>query len=157
MQTTLNGSSNSATPEAASPSQGIFLSSNEIVWARRDWATPVGLFPLADWTRRTTVVGSSLLTWVRIAVAQLWLGHRATVLLLQGMPLSQLLIPNHEWRIEGCEKPFEVGHLVLRVDSWEYWRPRPVLTNLVLASLGDIPAELSAAEVLGALAADSAA
>jgi hypothetical protein len=156
MQTLQVGSSLSAAAASANSAEGFQQSSNEIVWARRDWAFPLGSFHAVKSVRRTATVGTTTFDWVRIFIPQLFLGHRAAILLLQGMSLTKLLIPNHEWRVSECEWPFEIGHLVLRVDSWEYWRQRPVLTNLVLAGLGEIPAELSAVDVLGTLAADSA-
>lgn len=156
MQTLQDGSSHDAGAASNTEAEGILQSSNEIVWARRDWDKPLGVFHSATSVRRTSSVGGASFHWVRIRIPELLLGHRATILLLQGMSLSKLLIPNHEWQLAGTETRVELGHIVLRVDPWEYWRPRPTLTGLVIASLGEIPAELLAADVLAALAADSA-
>lgn len=156
MQTLQDGSSHSSGASSDTEAQGILEGPGEIIWARRDWDKPLGVFHSATSAPRVSNVGGLSFSWVRIHVPQLLLGHRAAILLLQGMSLTKLLIPNHEWRLPNSETRVELGHLVLRVDSWEYWHSRPALTGLVLASLHKIPAELAAADVLGALAADSA-
>jgi hypothetical protein len=94
------------------------------------------------------------LAWVRIDIPELVLERSAALLLLQGMQLTQLLIPNHS--VELGETRTQLGHLILRVDPWQVWRPVPVLANLVLAQLGEVPPGLSPTEVLAALVSDSA-
>ena len=108
-----------------------------------------------SFTLRTAVFPAhKILGWSRVRIDSLWLSRKSALLLLQGMPLGKLLIPNHELRHAGAS-PAPAGHVLLRVDSWEVWRSQPVLTNLVLANLGKIPDELDPKEVLGALASDS--
>lgn len=104
--------------------------------------------------RWRTLVHDKWLSWVRIDIPELVLERGAALLLLQGIQLTQLLIPNHT--VELGETRVQLAHLILRVDPWEMWRPVSVLTNLVLAQLGEVPPGISPTEVLAALAADSA-
>ena len=155
MQTLQVGDSYRAPASSAAQAERVFARPGEIIWTRNDWSSPVGVLHSLGTTRRESHVNGLSFIWAHVNVPELFLGHRATILLLQGTPLSRLLLPG-EFQIYTGETRVNVGHVVLRVDPWNYWRPRPTLTGLVLASLGEIPAELSAADVLGALAADSA-
>lgn len=104
--------------------------------------------------RWRTHVHGKWLSWMRIDIPELVLERGAALLLLQGMQLTQLLIPNHS--VELGETRTQLAHLILRVDPWEMWRPVATLTNLVLAQLGEVPPGISPTELLAALASDSA-
>lgn len=136
-------------------SERVLCHPDEVVWHRRDWGQPVGAFMHMTSRHVISHVRDVPVNWLRISVAELWLGHRATLLLLQGEPLSNILMPGHELR-HSTVQSVPVGHLLLRVDPWEYWRPRSVLTGLVFANLyEELQKGLAPMEVIGALAADS--
>lgn len=110
-------------------------------------------------TLKRSSVRGNWFTWQAIRIRRLRLSQQAALLLLQGQALSAILIPNHLARpplLSGME-PLTLGHVLLRVAPWEYWRPVPILEDLVIAKLGELPDGLSASEVLAALAQDSAA
>lgn len=146
-------------PRAPSPPscEGFLRAPGEVVWARTDWARPVGVFFRLSVAAHETSVDGQLLQWNAFEVEELWLSRHAAFLLLQGMPLSQILIPNHRIEHPSFEEPLHAGHIVLRTEPWKYWLPQPKLTGLVVAQLGEIPDGLSSADVLGALARASAA
>lgn len=136
-------------------SERVLCHPDEVVWHRRDWGQPVGAFMHMTSRHVVSYVRDVQIDWLRIHVAELWLGHRATLMLLQGEALSKILMPGHVLR-HPLVHELPVGHVLLRVDPWEYWRPRPVLTGLVFANLyTDLQGSLEPMEVLGALAADS--
>ena len=135
----------------------ILVDPGEVKWMRTDWMNPVGAFIHSTTRFRTVEVREHKINWTSVEIDEFWLGHQAALLLLQGMPLSNLLIPNHRLVHADFERPLQVAHVVLRVRPWEYWRARPVLQGLMLVALGDIPDGLSPSEVLAALAFDSAA
>lgn len=129
-----------------------------MTWARRDWAQPVGYFDEISQQFVETRVGDHVIFWARVLVPELRLSRRAALLLLQGMPLGQLLLPNQDLRFsEGGPTMWEAIHLVLRVDPWKYYVPVPRLSGLVLAVLERVPDALSPEEILAAVAANSAA
>jgi hypothetical protein len=146
------------TVSSNSISDRVFENPKGIEWFRTDWGQPVGTFNSYRITSINSIRG---FTWELIEIPTLWLRHRATMLLLQGQKLSDILIPNHEIRsIEELPTGYLnlvkfIGHILLRVDPWEYWRSRPLLTGLKLARLGDIPDNLSSEKVLEILVAES--
>lgn len=141
---------------ASAADQGILVSPGEIRWTRLDWAQPVGAFVNCTTTPRTSRVLDSVLEWNAVCIDELWLSHKAALLLLQGAKLSDVLVPNHRIVHPMLGASLQIAHVVLRVDPWQYWLPRPVLRNLMVATLGPIPLGLSSSEVLAALAFDSA-
>lgn len=144
--------SGAAAPSAASR---LFKSPGTLSWQRRDWPSPLGSFDNINFARKRTEVGHRWVTWVRVDIPELLLARGASLLLLQGQSLSQLLIPNHELVYEGGGVS-HVAHLILRVDPWRLWEPVPRLTGLVLAKLGEVPKGIPPTELLAALASDSA-
>lgn len=129
-------------------------------WCRQDWPTPVGSFSTLHGNDVASHVGEFVVKWRRFEIPEFWLTQLAALLLLQGMSLSQLLIPGNFLRTEtpnnqGTQVHGPLAHLLLRVDPWEAWQPLPRLTNLVLARLDEIPQELEPQQVLAALARDS--
>lgn len=161
MQTAHDAGANRPRTTSPPSAQGLLPHTDLLSWERTDWARPVGSFAHIVAMRKTSTVGNVSFSWVLTKISHLWLGHLAAMHLLQGMPLNELLIPNHVLRGSHMppelDHPAQAGHLVLRVDPWQCWRPRPVLTGLVLAVLPDEIAGLSTEEVLGALATDSRA
>lgn len=144
------GSGNSA----PATSEGVFTCPGQIVWRRSDWPSPVASFNDMSTERIRTQVQDKWLSWVRVDLPELVLERSAALLLLQGIQLTQLLIPNHSVEVGATRT--QLAHLILRVDPWEMWRPIPKLTNLVLAKLGEVPLGISPTEVLAALVSDSA-
>lgn len=136
------------------PTEGLLTGPGEVRWERTDWGEPVGFFEEAslDIEPRDDTVHGHVLKWNKIHISSFRLGHRASLLLLQGMSLTSILLPNQLVRFPAYSLPVQVAHLVLRVDPWKFWQPAPRLTGLVMASLIDIPAELADDEVLSALA-----
>lgn len=134
----------------------VLGSTNEVKWLRTDWEYPVGCLTDLRTTERVSVIRGERLHWVLVEIAELWLTQKAALLLLQGMQLSKILIPNHTLVAPGDLAYNQIAHLLLRVDPWQYWQSAPSLTGLVLAKLGAVPPGFSPSEVLGALAHDSA-
>lgn len=130
-------------------------------WNRLDWNVPVGAFSDFKSCRHELEVEGVALVWWSFTIAEFYLGHRAAMFLLQGQRLSDLLLPSHcvsRATADGSVTHYgEVGQLLLRVDPWEYWRPRPALTGLRLATVEAVPSGLAYEKVVGALAAASAA
>lgn len=152
------GGDDGAGAQGAGSAQGLFENHREMIWSRSDWARPVGWLPEINTDLRRSEVRGLQFHWYRVDVPLLRLSHNAALLMLQGKRLGEVLIPNHSVRVPDTERPgVPVAHVLLRVDPWEYWRSVPTLTGLVLARLGELPAGLGSAEVLAALAQDSAA
>jgi hypothetical protein len=135
-----------------------FKSPGGLTWYRSDWPSPVATFNDLSSVAMSSPVRSEWVQWNRIEIPELLLERAAALLMLQGMKLSQLLIPNHS---VGCTDPsvgdrrVQLAHLILRVDPWDVARPVPRLTGLVLANLGPVPRGIQPTELLAALAADS--
>lgn len=136
--------------------EGLGEGAHPITWGRADWARPVGYFNEVHVKRQFSTVRGMSFTWELVHVPLFWLEHRAAVLLLQGQPLTALLIPNQAVRAPGGPVMQQFAHVLLRTDPWEFWGSAPQLTNLKFARLGEIPAGLSSAEVLAELAELSA-
>jgi len=157
MQTVHDGSADSSAASPAPGAQGIREVTRDIDWFRLDWGVPVGTLPSLRVTHREYACEGASFTWLFIEVPKLYLGHKAALLLLQGQSLSRILIPNHEFRAQGVEARASIGHVLLRVDPWEYWRSRPFLTGLQLAHLHEVPAQLKPEEVLSILVTETSA
>lgn len=139
----------------ASAGEGLRESAYRMIWGRVDWARPVGYWRNEKSLRMTSTIRGLFFTWTLLRINKFWLEHRTALLLLQGRPLTALLIPNQSIRTEWnpAHPPVhDFAHVLLRTDPWEFWQSAPALTNLVLAKLDDIPAGLSSAEVLAELA-----
>ncbi len=137
--------------------EGVFASSLKIVWDRRDWDCCVGSFHELELGLRESSVDGASVRWTRFRIPELLLSRKAAMLVLQGMALPQLLIPNHF--LHPADNFFdrkECAHLLLRADPWEPWHSRPRLAGLVLARLDSVPDGLDPQAVLAALARDSA-
>lgn len=150
----------STEPTATETCEGFQPVAGEIALERTDWFDPVGYFKGLEFERVESVVREMRFEWVRVRIDEFHLGHRATLLLLQGERLSSILIPNHHVQMPGRpDVVVQVGHVLLRVAPWEYWAGvrGPILRDLVIAKLGEIPRGLGSTEVLAALAQDSAA
>ena len=128
--------------------EGILGPAYSVMLCRSDWSHPVGCFPEINHTR----IDEGLFTWGRLDIPVLHLGHTATLLLLQGRKLGDILIPNHYIEVRGAEPGGPFFHLLARVDPWDYTLAPPRLTNLVLANLASLPDGLDDQEVLGAIA-----
>lgn len=140
-----------ATATDTASREGLRENPHEVVWARTDWEKPVGHFTdLSVEAMRSTLHDQSFF-WSAVRIASLQLSHRAALLLLQGQPLSGILVPNH-FILGSDGSRQQLGHVLLRVDPWRYWLPSPVLTGLVLARLGELPDGVSSSEVLAELA-----
>jgi len=140
--------------------EGFCPASGEVTWARTDWESPVGFFKNLKVQSRRVVVRDVTLDWVKVEFPRIRLAHKAALLLLQGQALSAILIPNHVLRLpspDGAYMDYTAGHVLLRCNPWDYTLPVPELTGVVIAKLGEIPDGISSAEVLAALAHDSAA
>ena len=159
MQTSLAGDSRSPAAARASTSEGLFKSPGGLIWYRSDWPRPVASFNEVSTVALSSPVRGEWVQWTRIEIPELLLERAAALLMLQGMPLSQLLIPNHSIGYrptpDAEEVRMQLAHLLLRVDPWDVTRAVPRLTGLVLAQLGKLPLGLQPTEVLAALAADS--
>lgn len=134
----------------------VLGSTNEVAWLRTDWEHPVGFLSELHTTTCVSVIRGERMRWAMVAIPELWLTQKAALLLLQGMALSKILIPNHGLLAPGDPVRHQVAHLLLRVDPWQYWQSAPSLTGLVLARLGAVPPGVGPSEVLGALVHDSA-
>jgi hypothetical protein len=157
LQESVTRSDGDAREAQAASAQGLGESPDRIVWGRSDWAKPVGYFNETQFRRVHSKVRGFTFSWELVRIPEFWLEHRAAVLLLQGRALTALLIPNQKIQIPSAPPHAFFAHVLLRVDPWEYWQPAPKLTNLVFARLGDLPIELSSAEVLAELAERSSA
>lgn len=157
LQTVLNespiGTSTGATPSA----EGVLEGPREIEWFRTDWGRAAGTIPAYSIRRIAHASEEASFFWGLLEIPVLYLCHKSAVLLLQGQKLSSILIPNHEFRNGPHRTKGPVAHVLLRVDPWEYWKSRPVLTGLKLACLAEIPAGLAPDRVLEILIAGSAA
>jgi hypothetical protein len=127
-----------------------------MMWLRRDWNVPVGTFSSFTTRQQQANVDGHLLRWWSFKVDRLHISHRSAMHLLQGRTLSDLLLPSHYIQKDGGEYFGEVGQLVLRVDPWNYWLPRPVVTGLTVVTVELPPQELALEKVLEALVAASA-
>ncbi len=123
-------------------------------WTRRDWATAVGWLPKVSFTLREQETSFGLLSWTRVEIPEFYLGHRASLLLLQGLKLGDLLVPNHELLTPEGEV-LQVAHLFLGVDPWIPYEVPVVLRNLKLASLDALPLGLESPAVLDILVRDA--
>lgn len=124
------------------------------LWRRRDWQNPVGWLPSISFTTRSQETERGVLGWTRVDIPEFYLGHRAGLLLLQGLKLADLLVPNHEFvPVEGA--PRQVAHVYLRVDAWRPHETPLVLRNLILASLDALPLGLEPPAVLDLLIRDA--
>lgn len=157
MQAQQDASSNGTSFTGAATAQRILHDTDNMMWSRRDWDVPVGTFAAFRTVQHDSVVEGHLLRWWSFRVEKLHVSHRAAMYLLQGLSLSDLLLPSHYvQRADGSEVFGEVGQLVLRVDPWNYWLPRPVVTGLTVATVELPPPELALEKVLEALVAASA-
>lgn len=148
-----HGSPDSEGPAAAGR---LFEDPREMKWCRRDWDQPVASFVNFHTSQRRSVFrDGSQMKWLHVQIPTLYLSRRASLLLLQGMRTNDLLIPNHEVRVAGAA-PAQVAHLLVRAAPWHFWYPVPALHDLHLALLGDVPPGIHQAEVLAALAEDTA-
>lgn len=139
--------------------KGFFADPGEVILERTDWVNPVGFFMDPTVSLKKSVVRGESFEWYAVRIKRLRLSQQAALLLLQGQPLSSILIPNNRARppLASGMEPINLGHVLLRVAPWEYWRPVPVLEDVVIAKLGDLPEGISSSEVLAALVQDSAA
>jgi hypothetical protein len=157
MQAQQDAGSNSTAFTDAATAQRILHDTDNMMWSRKDWNVPVGTFSAFQTKQHDTSVEGHLLRWWSFKVDRLHLSHRATMYLLQGISLSNLLLPSHYiQKMDGSEVFGEVGQLVLRVDPWNYWLPRPVVTGLTVVTVELPPRELALEKVLEALVAASA-
>lgn len=157
MQTQQDAGSNSTTATGAAATRRVLHDTDNMTWGRRDWNVPVGTFSSFAVVQHDSLVDGYSLRWWSFKVDRLHLSHRAALHLLQGVSLSNLLLPSHYiQRLDGSESFGEVGQLVLRVDPWNYWLPRPVVTGLIVATVELPPQELALEKVLEALVAASA-
>lgn len=104
---------------------------NNLIWSRSDWPEPVGC---ARSCLITTHSEEALgLTWDNLRFSDFFLSHRAALFILQGMKLSDLLIPNHILTDRrGSESP--AAHFVMMA----LWAPElspPILRNLILSKV----------------------
>lgn len=123
-------------------------------WRRRDWATAVGWLPHISFLAREQETERGVLCWTRVEIPELYLGHRAGLLMLQGFKLGDLLIPNHELLTPEGDA-LQVAHLFLGVDPWRPYEAPAVLRNLKLASLDALPLGLEPHAVLDILVRDA--
>lgn len=158
MQTQQDAGENGASATSAATAKRILNDTDNMMWSRRDWDVPVGTFAEFTTKRHCTRVGGHSLQWWSFRVDRLHLSHRSALHLLQGLSLSSLLLPSHcVQKADSSEVFGEVGQLVLRVDPWRYWLPRPVVTGLVVVTMELPLQELALEKVLEALVAASAA
>jgi hypothetical protein len=127
---------NGSGAEAASGTEGVREDPHEIVWWRHDWNEPVGFIKNIRILRCVTpVIPGHEVVWDRLDIDEMRLGHKAAMLVLQGMGLTTMLVPNSALR--GATIPFgsPVAHLVLNRDDWAPYSSPPKLTGLVMAKL----------------------
>lgn len=157
MQAIQDAGAYGATPSDAANAEGVLLDPDDMTWLRRDWPVPVGTFSKFTVEEHRTEVEGHLLHWWAFEVGALHLGHRAAMYLLQGLSLSNLLLPSHY--IQRADGTFygEVGQLVLRVDPWNYRLPRPVVTGLIVVTVEPPPQDFAPEKVLEVLVAATAA
>lgn len=154
MQTTPNDGYKRASACHADATDGFFHNPKMNEWRRADWSVRVGVFPGMQVSVQTKEFQQGLLQWQRVVLPVLYLHRKATLLLLQGKSLAQILIPGHHvYTPEGPIGP--VAHTLVRVDPWEYWLTHPRLTGLVLSNFLHIPVALPVEESLSAVAEDS--
>lgn len=157
LQTLLDENTPCASAGSPATSEGLLEGAGEIDWYRTDWGRAAGTIMSFSFLRRTYERDSLKFSWGLVEIPALYLCHKAALLMLQGQKLSDILIPNHELRQGANRLAGPLGHVLLRVDPWQYWQSRPVLTGLKLAHLAEIPEELAPMEVLEILVAGSAA
>jgi len=156
LQTLLDENTSRASARSPSTPEGILEGAGEIEWYRTDWGRAAGTMPSYSMRRIAHASRSISFFWDLVEIPELYLCHKAALLLLQGQKLSSILIPNHELRRGVYRSGDPVAHVLLRVDPWDYCLPSPVLTGLKLAHLSEIPEELAPMEVLEILVAGSA-
>lgn len=147
MQTLQNESHVGAEEAEAPTAEGLLEGSNELRLCRTDWAQPVGWF----YSINHVGVQEEGFSWTRIDIPAFYLGHTASLLLLQGRKLGDILVPNHYIYLQGRDAgPF--FHLIVKVDPWDYTLTPPHLTHLTLASVSGLPEGIDDQEVLSAIA-----
>lgn len=156
MQTSQDDGGHDAEATAATEPEGLRLDPNQVAtWTRSDWAQPVGQLSALEMTRCEVDLPAGKFVFVRVAIPALELSHMATVRLLQGAKLSDILIPNHVLVLGQFSKP--VAHLVIHCGAWEPWQTTPTLRDLILVKLVEVPEGVPPQEVLGILAEDALA
>lgn len=154
MQETHDANYEGAGGATSTTAEGLFKCPGQVVWKRSDAVYPIASFNLMSTRHMRARVADKWMSWIKVDIPELELERASALLLLQGMSLTQLLIPNHT--VEMGETRLQLAHLILRVDPWEMWRPPPKLTGLVLAQLGAVPPGVSPTALLAALVSDSA-
>lgn len=158
LQTVLAGDHEVSGAPASAAAEGLFANPGGMIWLRHDWAGPVGSCAEVNFMPRVSRVGELDLEWTCIELPEFFLSHRAALLLLQGMSLSKILLPNH-YLIANTEDGVlnlrTRADLVLRIDRWRAARAVPALQGLVLAVLPPRAAALDQQALLSALVAGS--
>jgi hypothetical protein len=158
LQTVHAGDHAVAGATASAEAEGLFANPGGMIWLRHDWAGPVGSCAEINFMPRSSRVGELELEWTCVELPEFWLSHRAALLLLQGMSLSKILLPNHyliAHTEDGVMNLRTRADLVLRVERWQAARAVPALQGLVLALLPTSAASLDQASLLSALVAGS--
>lgn len=156
LQTSQDDGGHGAEATTASSGERLRLHSQGVaIWERSDWPQPVGHLSDLTLSRQEIDLPAGKLVFIRVEIRSFQLSHMATVRLLQGAKLSDVLIPNHNLVIGERSRP--AAHLVTCVGAWEPWQTPPTLRDLVLAELVTVPDGLSPQEVLGILAEDALA
>lgn len=140
----------SCTGEASS-AKGLQQNPHRVRWTicRAGWSAPIGEALFCRHPLRSRASNGSSIYWEKWSTDEVRLGHTASLLLLQGMPLLHLFdastwFQNNQDQITG---PF----YLLRGSPGDIWRVPLRLTKVVLGRVFTHPAELPAEELLSAL------
>ena len=147
-----NGNERSGNATTTAP-EGLYEDPDGIVWGRTDWDTPVGVCSRISIVPRSVRIDGFVFYWRRVHVASLRLSHKAALFLLQGVGLSDLLLPNHRisWAGGSVEMPYR---LLLKSERFQPWEPLPSLSGLIFASFDNVPENVDQNCVLDALVKD---
>lgn len=136
MQTQSDASDQRPAPTLAFSTSGLFQDTYRVAWGRRDWKSLVGMLDDFQHVRYT----HDGYVWQMAKIPRLRLSHTASMFLLQGMQLKHLLLPNYYVQVSsGSITDAPWGDVLLRVDPWDFRKPIPELTNLVVADFLSIP------------------
>lgn len=118
-------------PPARNPPAGprIYESTQGLTLEAQGRQSPVGFTRKFHVTPRSTLVGERAVAWNHIEIPTFYLSQAASLLVLQGLPLSQLFPPDS--RLEDLAGPFAL----LSADTRELHSGAPRLRFVVLAQV----------------------
>ena len=134
----------------ASSSEGFQQGSDRVIWkiVNIRWSSPVGEGSFQI-TNKQTMSSFGPVVWEQWSTPRLLLGQTASLLILQGAPISKLF---EGVRFENREEGSASGHfLLLKGDLSETWHAPMTLNDVVLARVLDYPSAMTFVELLGHL------